>query len=332
MGKGSFASYYNIIIFFLLSTYNTENPYTANTENYPLVYFPDFVEKVHTALPPPPSPPPMPKKPVVLQVSKKWITYPIWGALLLVFINILLGYKFFGFLPAALILVLTPIFSIFVLYPYVKKLYTQTYQNEVQAYEAALSEHTLELQQHKLHLETYLTEAGIRSYRQSLMAHRFLMEALPPKRVRRSVRVGRSEETFHKQLLKHFGKDFIRKSVQLGEGEFAYVPDCCYIDEEKGIYIDIEIDEPYVAETLEPIHYKGKDEARNAFFTKHGWLVIRFSEEQIIKFPQGCCNQIEALCRFALYQENKLELFVPQTEHWTKAKAIAMAQRGSRNY
>lgn len=315
-----------------MSNYNKENPYAAHTENYPLMYFPDFVEQVHAAIPPPPSPPPLPKKPMVLQVSKNWITYPIWAALILVFLNILLAYSFFGFVASAIIIVVTPIFSIFILYPYVKKLVAQTYEKELKEYENALLEHTIMLQQHKANAENYLTESAIKSYRQGLIAHRFLSEALPPKRVRRSVRVGRSEESFHKYLLKHFGKDLIRKSVQLGEGDFAYVPDCCYIDEHKGIYIDIEIDEPYVAETLEPIHYKGKDEARNTFFTKHGWLVIRFSEEQIVKFPQGCCNQIEALCRFALYQENKLEVLVPITEHWTKAKAINMAERGARNY
>ena len=315
-----------------MSTHNTENPYTAYTENYPLIYFPDFVEKVHAAIPPPPSPPPPPKKPSVLKVSKKWMTYPIWGALILVFLNILLSYRFFDLVTAAIIIVLTPIFSIFVLYPYVGKILQEAYKKELDEYQTALLEHTIVVQQHKSNLETYLTESNIRAYRQELMAHRFLSDTLPPKRVRRSVRVGRSEETFHKQLLKHFGKDFIRKSVQLGEGEFAYVPDCCYVDEHRGIYIDIEIDEPYVAETLEPIHYKGKDNARNAFFTKHGWLVIRFSEEQIIKYPQGCCNQIEALCRFVLCQSSKLEILVPLTEHWTKAKAMAMAERGSRNY
>ena len=61
-----------------------------------------------------------------------------------------------------------------------------------------------------------------------------------------------------------------------------------------GLSIDIEIDEPYVGNTKAPHHCidQGKDNIRNQFFTNNNWVVIRFSEKQVVKHPYRCCKVI----------------------------------------
>ena len=64
-------------------------------------------------------------------------------------------------------------------------------------------------------------------------------------------------------------------------------------DKELNLYIDIEIDEPYIGNDGTPIHFlKGNDEERDTFFTRKNWLVIRFAESQIVENPLACCELI----------------------------------------
>ena len=75
---------------------------------------------------------------------------------------------------------------------------------------------------------------------------------------------------------------------------FHYTPDFAYIDEKTNLHIDIEIDEPYGYKSKKPLHYSGleKEKIRDEFFLDCLWIVIRFSEEQIVKYPQSCCQEI----------------------------------------
>ena len=36
----------------------------------------------------------------------------------------------------------------------------------------------------------------------------------------------------------------------------------------------------------------GKDNQRNQFFLEKNWVVIRFSELQVVKYPDSCCKAI----------------------------------------
>ncbi len=69
--------------------------------------------------------------------------------------------------------------------------------------------------------------------------------------------------------------------------------------------MDIEIDEPYVLNTGEPIHfdyckkytkfridrtYQSIDAYRNSLFQMHGWFVVRFTEEQVFNHSEACCK------------------------------------------
>jgi len=66
------------------------------------------------------------------------------------------------------------------------------------------------------------------------------------------------------------------------------VPDFIYIDTNINLHIDIEVDEPYAFKEREPVHYQDKDLKRNQFFSDRSWLILRFSEEQVVRYPDSC--------------------------------------------
>ena len=76
-----------------------------------------------------------------------------------------------------------------------------------------------------------------------------------------------------------------------------YEPDLAYIDEQRGIYIDIENDEPYTMGKRTPTHYLGKDDQRNENITAAGWIVLRFSEKQCIDSPARVARTIMDVVR-----------------------------------
>lgn len=57
--------------------------------------------------------------------------------------------------------------------------------------------------------------------------------------------------------------------------------------------IDIEIDEPYVLDSGEPIHCIGTDDYRNKYIAANGWEIIRFSEQQIVEHSDKCIKTIK---------------------------------------
>lgn len=128
-------------------------------------------------------------------------------------------------------------------------------------------------------------------------------------------------------------------SLLIGNYSKPYEPDITYIDAQKGIFIDIEIDEPYSGWEREPIHYKTRngtvDDARNDYFTERGWTVIRFSEKQVYKHPKSCLKKV-----YQLLLEIDATIMMPQSlateadisieNMWTKDQAECMEQNEER--
>lgn len=83
----------------------------------------------------------------------------------------------------------------------------------------------------------------------------------------------------------------------LRAGGHRYEPDLAYIDEQRGIYIDIENDEPYTLGKRIPTHYLGKDDQRNMNVIAAGWIVLRFSEKQCIDSPASVARTIMDVVR-----------------------------------
>lgn len=101
---------------------------------------------------------------------------------------------------------------------------------------------------------------------------------------------GKSESYFLKYLQKYFPKH-IHTDLALQIDESYYYPDFTFFSKKHSLYIDIEIDEPYNFKG-KPTHTIGSDDTRNLFFMEAGWVVIRFTEEQVVRQPVQCCKFI----------------------------------------
>lgn len=165
-----------------------------------------------------------------------------------------------------------------------------------------------------------------------------LAQSSPPDGSGSRARRGWSEATFREHLEQFFpGKIRTGETIyRVGTRRYPYTPDFVYFDSNTGLHVDIEIDEPYAYRNRKPTHYIGheKDETRNQVILGRGWLVIRFSEEQVVRWPESCCKTIaDAIADVIGYDISEDFQNVPDLERrsrWTKEEAIAMAERASR--
>lgn len=148
---------------------------------------------------------------------------------------------------------------------------------------------------------------------------------------------GRSEAYFLAFLQQHFGaaKICINHRVPVDDERLKtqwYYPDFIYHDS-SGLCIDIEIDEPYALESRKPIHCQGQDDYRNAFFLRKQWVVVRFTEQQVMKHPLLCCQELAALI-FHLNGRHYAARFyherLPQQPQWDQAEALRCARSRTR--
>jgi len=112
----------------------------------------------------------------------------------------------------------------------------------------------------------------------------------------RSDKKGYKEDDFLMHLNRHFKTTFSvfnDRHIPTENGR-PYEPDFVLSSEKgnKNIFINIEIDEPYDGWLRTPTHCIGENDLRDEFFTKRGWIVIRFAEIQIHLEPQKCCSYI----------------------------------------
>lgn len=92
------------------------------------------------------------------------------------------------------------------------------------------------------------------------------------------------------------GLDCIREDVSVTINGHRYEPDLAYIDAANGVYVDIEIDEPYSGRH-HPTHYisengEHKDQRRNDIFRNAGWYVVRFTEQQMFCQTKSCMKSV----------------------------------------
>lgn len=96
------------------------------------------------------------------------------------------------------------------------------------------------------------------------------------------------------------------------------------------VNVDVEIDEPYDFKTRKETHYWGcSDEYRNEYFTENDWIVIRFTESQIVKHLNACVNLIVDFVESFSYKGYdsfmRLHEFEFQESLWTKEQSRMMA-------
>jgi len=140
------------------------------------------------------------------------------------------------------------------------------------------------------------------------------------------IKKGVSEEFFHKFLIT-YSEFTVYKSIKYS----YYYPDLILVKND--LIIDLEIDEPYTLETKEPIHYDDSDNGRDEFIIKNDFVLIRFTEEQILAYPEKCLeviNEIAAAC-IGLKQFQKSESFQEiETKILTYQDAFDLAYNNSR--
>ncbi|EPR69213.1 hypothetical protein [Cyclobacterium qasimii] len=117
--------------------------------------------------------------------------------------------------------------------------------------------------------------------------------------------------------------------------EYGYRPDIALFLGKYNLCIDIEIDEPYDILSRKPIHFiDSSDYLRNLYFIRQGWVVIRFSEEQVIESTEYCIKYIANILKkltgeelfFSLLEDFKLE----ESDRWTYNQAVEFAQNKRR--
>lgn len=150
---------------------------------------------------------------------------------------------------------------------------------------------------------------------------------------------GWSEAKFGDCLRQYFpGKIHSGLTLNIPDFDHPYTADFTYIDSSLKLHIDIELDEPYAYNTKEPTHYLGarKDDNRNDFFLGKGWLIIRFSEDQVVRHPKSCCKTVAQAIASVLGDDSALNQFanVPDLQtmrQWTQSEAENMAANDYRN-
>jgi len=141
-----------------------------------------------------------------------------------------------------------------------------------------------------------------------------------------TVKKGVSENFFFKYLLRYSNYE-VYISIKFSH----YYPDLIIVKND--LVFLIEIDEPYSFESKEPIHYENSDEVRDEFFVESGFILLRFSEEQILNKTEQCLiliNEIYASC-INLQDFTKSNIYnqLEQTP-WSHQEAFDMAYNNTR--
>ena len=156
---------------------------------------------------------------------------------------------------------------------------------------------------------------------------------------------GISEADFLAYLTKWFVYPWrILENCKFRGERYTPTADFILINNDYNLGVDIEIDEPYTLKTLEPVHVveDQKYVVRDKLFLELGYIVIRFAEYQIVKYPDYCCLHIARVLNQFL--DSHLKIPIPdsiditaispeqwQVKTWTSREAQIMAENRVRD-
>ncbi len=155
------------------------------------------------------------------------------------------------------------------------------------------------------------------------------------------VQQGVSEKQFFIYLCRYFSGIYefcMGAEFPIPGTSLSYTADFILIHQPTCLAIDIEIDEPYDGKTGKPHHCvdQNKDQQRNRFFLDRNWVVIRFSEYQVVKYPEGCCKAIAQVIsqitgdHRGLIKLQNIKDLLPHKQ-WKNKEAVYMARTKFRN-
>lgn len=193
----------------------------------------------------------------------------------------------------------------------------------------------------------------------------FFEKNLELKFVDDDLKTGVGERIFRKELIYEFGDNVLvnKKISKIVSREPLYLDENSVIPQEDEEYeignpdfllilnhsnlrivVNIEIDEPYIAESGEIIHYindedyENKDSyvnyRRDLRLNENGIIVLRYSEEQVVKYPKNVVNDIKSFISDILnfkYPYYPFESEISKSKRWTKNEAIDLSNNNFRN-
>lgn len=254
---------------------------------YPIIIIPDSFKKAKEKLPELPPEPTKPDKPdTSLKGCSLWL---VLGVLMFFVMLMNFGANNNNYDESLLIINLIGLLGLIPIFIWLhnnKK--KRTYKKSV--YEKELEVLPIKIEEYKKKVQDVLSPENLQKFREQELK-KIIQLSSGAKHLERFVNQGKYEQHFLSYLNKYF-PDKIITSVSLGYFENPYAPDFAFIDRDSGLHIDIEIDEPYISQSKEPIHFVGADDNRNYFFSSNNWVVIRFAEVQVAKQPLSCCKVI----------------------------------------
>lgn len=309
--------------------------------NYPIFRFPSSINSANSAVPlvpvslgiPPKEPP---KEPGDKPKRIEWEA--ILGRELMSSLRSKENLPLSKLIPIVCSVPLVTIFRLLPIYRQIKDYpqRVQRWERQRKDFEYLQSEYKQKKAQYEQRQNVFFTQKQIEEYRKQQLG-KALSKTLPHDGVDSQARKGRSEKMFAQHLNQHFpGKIYTDLTLKRPSFDHPYSPDFTYIDKVLNLYIDIEIDEPYIFHTGDPTHFQEcqKDKRRNDFFLNKNWIIIRFAEEQVCKYPEECCKYVATVastCGIPIPTSLKNVATPPSVSHWTKAEAEEMAVKKTRD-
>jgi hypothetical protein len=218
-------------------------------------------------------------------------------------------------------------------YPGLRQVYEQQVEQQQQAHQHALEHHQRECD--RLRAEAHSPQ-HVQAYRAERLRP-LLQLTTPPDGCNTGARPGRYNSILKNLLSSYFpGKVHSGLCLLIPDYPYPYTPDIAYIDPNLNLHIDIEVDEPYVARSGKPHHCTGSDDRQNRFFLDRNWVVIRFSEEQVVRHTESCCKVVAQAIADITADPIVMARFshapdLPRRPQWTEAEARRMASNRARD-
>lgn len=233
------------------------------------------------------------------------------------------------------------------------------YKNQRNLYEKNLIKYETELRKEIIQFHINALDEVRKKYES------FFEKNLDLKFVDDDLKTGVGERIFRKELLNEFGDRVLvnKKITKMVSQEPLYFDESLVIPQEDEEYeignpdfllilnhsnlrivINVEIDEPYIAENGEIIHYINDEDnedkdpyvnyRRDLRLNENGIIVLRYSEEQAVKYPKKVVNDIKSfisdISNFK-YPYYPFESEIPKSKRWTKNEAIDLSNSNFRN-
>lgn len=325
---------------------------------YPELYYSSQILAILTSIPDLPEAPEMPIKPRKPEFPEEYNSGYTRGCSFILFI---FGIVFFCISLSAVNIggILVSIASVFFAYLLFDKVLndennfenkkinykrsSDAYPRELKKYEQEKSEYDIKKSLYDTTVSQLTSSSNLQKFRKRRI-NTYLSNRTKPlfERCNQSdaVKKGASEDFFI-SILKQSTEWEILADMRIPVGDKYYYPDIIVVI--SNIYIDVEIDEPYAGNDGSPIHYlispfgiglESVDKNRNEYFAQHGWVVVRFSEEQIFQYTEGC---LVYLYQLAENIENGIAGVAVdgnfKKKKWTKEQSHQMAyKRFRRSY